>query len=112
MHIPDGLLHIDDLPGEAPPQYPLGQPCNECGRPLSRYNPYVTCGPCRMRLSCRIATEIAEDDAGDSHGDDKSFVWDRFPKRKAVRRGPLLPDTFHLDGWGGATDGTRVKDMP
>lgn len=72
----------------APKQYPVGEPCRECGRALSRYNPSRTCGPCRLRLSLVIADERGpsrelqrdEDEGGDG------LVWGR---REPVRRGPL-----------------------
>lgn len=83
-----------DLPAEAPNQYRVGEQCSECRKPLSRYNPYRVCGPCRVKASAAIAAkdveaEMAEAERTGSH----SFAWERFPKRTAVRRGPLMMET-------------------
>ena len=71
-----------------------------CGRLLSRYNPYVVCGPCRVRLANDVAdevgaAEIAEDAAP------IVFAWERFPRRHVVRYGALLPDTGQARVIGG-----------
>jgi hypothetical protein len=75
-------------PTDAPNQYGPGR-CTECQRPLSRYNPYVVCGPCRVRLADNIAREIAVAE----YMEDRGFAWELFPKREPVWRGPLLPET-------------------
>lgn len=63
-----------ELEVEAPEQFAVGERCDVaasgCGRPLSRYNPYTVCGPCRMRLGAWLVT-------------------DSFPRRVPVRRGAL-----------------------
>ena len=61
-----------------PPQFADGELCSECNRPLSIYDPYRTCGPCRCRISSRWAPV-------------------RFLFRPVVRRGPLLPETIRDD---------------
>jgi len=66
-----------------PPQYEVGARCTECMCPLSRYNPYVVCGPCRMKL----ANMLADDD-------ESEYSWEKFERRPAVRRGPLLDTTL------------------
>lgn len=73
-------------PGAAPLQYPLGDVCT-CGARLSRYNPYVVCGPCRVRIASDITDDFVEDDDTAAH---TPYVWERFDKRRAVRRGSLL----------------------
>lgn len=78
----------------APNQYAVDGRCVECMRPLSRYNPYVVCGPCRVRLASGVAdaVTVAEND------DDAKiiFAWERFPRREPVRRGPLLAETWDM----------------
>lgn len=77
----------------SPPQYPVGEPCQECQRPLSRYNPCRVCSPCQARLWAAKAQEIVY------AGEDEDTVavglmpWEQEPQRREVRRGPLLPDT-------------------
>lgn len=79
-----------DLPEIAPNQYGVGRRCMACPTVLSRYNRYTVCGPCRVRMSLMIpVNEVAF--AKDV--EDCGFVWERFPKREPVRRGPLLTDT-------------------
>lgn len=75
-------------PEDGPLQYTVGQPCAECQYPLSRYNPYVVCGPCRMRLAEAMAG-MPEDDYN-THSVTFVFPWERFAKRKPVRQGSLL----------------------
>jgi hypothetical protein len=102
-----GLTRIDAVPENAPQQYALNDRCRECGGPLSRYNPYVVCGACRVRISARIAPGAIDAAECECHtvactcGYDDRFPWERFPKRKPVRRGALLPDTYYDSGWGG-----------
>lgn len=81
---------------EAPAQYRVGELCKECRLPLSRYNPYIVCGPCRVRICTNIVDDYEEDDprGDDGPGYDwrapTSYVWERFPRRVEVRRGSLL----------------------
>lgn len=79
----------------SPPQYPVGEPCQECRRPLSRYNPTRVCSPCQARLWAAKAREIVE--AGE---DDSVAVglmpWEREPQRQEVRRGPLMAETVSV----------------
>jgi hypothetical protein len=90
-------MRILDLPHDAPPQHGPGQcrlDLGGCGRPLSTYNPYVVCGPCRVRLAAEIAREeAAEAEAAEEAVGVKEFAWERFPKRHVVRRGALLAET-------------------
>lgn len=70
------------LTTETPLQYAVGQPCDECGNPLSRYNPYTVCGPCRRKLVLDTSAEMAQT----SH--EAYAPWERH-LRVPVRRGPL-----------------------
>lgn len=79
--------------GELPLQYSTGDRCTECALPLSMYNPYQVCGPCRHRISTHTPPELLEEEAADN-AEGRSFLWERFPRRRALRRGPLLPETL------------------
>ena len=77
----------------SPPQYAVGEPCGECGKPLSRYNPSRVCSPCQARLWAARAREIVDG------GDDVAvelMPWEQEAARMEVRRGPLLSDTASL----------------
>lgn len=65
------MVYGIDVVGEAPPQFGVGEGCQECKRPLSRYNPFAVCSACRIRISL---------------GAEASVKW---PTRVAVRRGAL-----------------------
>lgn len=81
----------------SPPQYAVGEPCQECGNPLSRYNPSRVCSPCQGKLWTRKAREIVDAESDDAVG---LMPWEVEPQRKEVRRGPLLADTasiYHID---------------
>jgi hypothetical protein len=80
------------VPVNAPPQYGTGRCRIElggCGRPLSTYNPYVVCGPCRVRLASTVDDDSDNAELIEREGQ----VWERFPKRGVARRGALLPET-------------------
>lgn len=84
----DGYRREADL-DPAPNQYPVGVPCASCNRPLSRYNGYTICGPCRYRIATTIVDDYAEDqlDAPDHWSDTEPvYKFDRFPKRRPVQR--------------------------
>jgi predicted amidophosphoribosyltransferase len=82
---------MDQVDGHPTPlQYGEGT-CTECQRPLSIYNRFVVCGPCRYRLSYTIAQEV--EDENDPTGGERTFVWETFGERKPVRRGQLYADT-------------------
>jgi hypothetical protein len=83
----DPTRRRSDLPEEAPNQYSTGDRCIECARPLSRYNPYVVCGPCRMRIAADVVDDYVEDDAPELQ---YGYLWERFAKRTPLRRGSLL----------------------
>jgi hypothetical protein len=79
----------------SPAQYPIGDPCDTCGKPLSRYNPSVTCSPCQARLWAARARAII--DAGEEDSVAVGLMpWEGEPQRKAVRRGPLMLDTASM----------------
>lgn len=84
--------NLSDLP---PNQYTVGDRCEVdlggCGRPLSRYNPYVVCGPCRVKLASTAVDVVEDMDAEEPRP--IVFAWERLPKRDVVRRGPLLAET-------------------
>lgn len=80
-----GLTTIDALDDEAPRQYSPDEKCEHCKRPLSRYNPYTVCGPCRVRVVGRLA--LGETRPGRGRG------WESFKRRAPVRRGPMLAET-------------------
>ena len=69
-------------PVRRPPQYGIDGRCTQCCRPLSRYNPYVVCGPCRVRMAALIPAEIASREEPDG-----TFVWERFPRREKAAGG-------------------------
>lgn len=67
---------------QRPAQYGTVGRCIECMAFLSRYNPYQVCGPCRVRLAAAIPQKIAAA-AETAERSEPTFVWERFPKRKA-----------------------------
>lgn len=85
-------MTFSEVPEDAPNQYGEADVCNPCGRPLSRYNPYVTCGPCRVRIAQDIVDDFDEDDALERYPV-VSYIWERFAKRQPIKRGPLMLET-------------------
>jgi hypothetical protein len=63
-------------------QYTPGEPCVQCRRPLSRYNPYAVCGPCRVKLMPTLSLNAAL--AAHAAAETGTEEWDRFPRRKRV----------------------------
>lgn len=82
-----------ELPEAAPNQYPPGR-CRAdlggCGRPLSTYNPYEVCGPCRVRAASNVDEAASEAEDAEAAAGGTLFAWERFPRRTPLRRGPLL----------------------
>ena len=76
----------------SPPQYAVGERCQECKKPLSRYNPCRVCSPCQGRLWAEKAREIVEA-AGTDDVAVGPMPWEVEPMRPVVRRGALMPDT-------------------
>lgn len=73
---------------EPPPQYGTGPRC-ACGTKLSTYNPYYTCGPCRVRTTAALAMVMTE---GGDEMPALRLAWEG-RKRRALRRGPLFMET-------------------
>jgi uncharacterized Zn finger protein (UPF0148 family) len=90
----DGYRRADDV-DPSPYQYPPGVPCDKCGRPLSRYNGYTTCGPCRYRIATDIVDDYYEDEPEkpDSWRDrEPIFSLERFKRRKPIPRDETLTE--------------------
>jgi hypothetical protein len=79
-----------ERPPEPPAQYGPGR-C-VCGTRLSTYNPFFTCGPCRVKTTASVAATIAEGDADEMPA--ITFEWEGGPRRRPLRRGPLLDTTL------------------
>lgn len=74
-----------------PAQHMPGQLCtNGCGTKLSIYNPYTVCGPCRVRLAEAMSDAELKAAEEAERAADGLMVWERYPRREVVRRGPLL----------------------
>lgn len=79
---------------EAPRQYPEGR-CTACKRPLSMYNQYEVCGPCRVTISTNITHDYAEDapEKPDHWRDyEPRYELERFKKRKPIPRQIWIAD--------------------
>lgn len=62
-------------------QFAANQPCTQCGKPLSRYNPYEVCGPCRVKLAPTLGLQ-PEGQAGDEL---EGLAWERFKRRPQIK---------------------------
>lgn len=96
----DGYRRSADPFDSAPYQYPA-QRCDSCNRPLSRYNGYTTCGPCRYRIATNIVDdyyELAEEQPDSWRDTEPIYHRDRFKRRlpipieAVVAAGDLEPD--------------------
>lgn len=65
-------------------QYGTTGRCVKCGNPLSRYNPYTVCGPCRVRIAEQEAIALQ------SISEEQSHDWERFERREPVQEPPII----------------------